>query len=580
MSLALTGTGVTSGIAMGKVRRIAPGELTLPEYPIEAAAINDEIARLRQAVQRSDDFLARILERIDDTGGETARELIEVHRLMLHDPMLVEIACESIRTERINAEWALAQQGEILQEKFQRIDDDYLMLRGEDLEQVVNLVQRELASRTSSLLEIPEPRHLEDTILVAPELTPADMTILSQRRVSGLITEHGGLWSHTAILARSLEIPMLVGVHHAAELLMDGEAVVLDGHYGAVLVNPDEGLKRHYGEKLANSRRHHIEMEKYLSRPSKTADDKTFHMFGNAELPMEFRRCMAAGVEGIGLMRTEYLFLDDHIPDEQEQYRAYRRAIRTMGGKPVTIRTVDAGSDKLPDAIAMKLGTNPALGLRGLRLSLSITDLFKAQLRAILRASVDGPVRILLPMLTTVDEIGRARQLIAECRQSLRAEGIAIDPELPVGGMIETPSAALNVDAMATELDFMSIGTNDLIQYVLAIDRQDEMVAYLYDPANPAVLELIARIVESGRRHDTEVSVCSELAGDPHTARLLMGLGITHFSMPPAHVPAVKKSLTEASADRCREIVERFRQAGRQDGHQLIKELQKEGGVQ
>jgi phosphotransferase system enzyme I (PtsI) len=249
-----------------------------------------------------------------------------------------------------------------------------------------------------------------------------------------------------------------------------------------------------------------------------------------------------------------------------------------MGGKPVTIRTLDAGGDKLPDSLSLTRGPNPALGLRGLRLSLSVTDLFRDQLRAILRASAEGPVRILLPMLTNVEEIAQARQLIAECREQLRGEGLNIDPELPVGGMIETPAAALNVDAMATELDFLSVGTNDLIQYVLAIDRQDELVSYLYDPAHPAIVELLDRIVRIGRRHELEVTVCGELAGDERAARLLLGLGVTHFSMPPARVAAVKKSLIEASAKRCREIVERFRSSGDQRGDKLLERLRHKGG--
>ncbi|HSH27661.1 MAG TPA: phosphoenolpyruvate--protein phosphotransferase, partial [Wenzhouxiangella sp.] len=497
------------------------------------------------------------------------------------DPMLVDAACERIRTRRVNAEWALARQADKLQEQFRRLDDEYLALRREDLEQVVSLIQRELAEQPPALLDSQVPHHLNDTILISAELTPADLTILSQRRVAGLVTEHGGPWSHTAILARSLEIPMIVGVHHALELIDEGEPLVLDGHYGAVLVNPDDSLQRHYAEKQSSSERHRREIERFITRPSLTADGKSFRVYGNAELPLEFERCMQAGVAGVGLMRTEYLFLDEHIPDEEAQYHAYRKAIRAMGGKPVTIRTLDAGGDKLPDALALTQGANPALGLRGLRLSLSVTDLFREQLRAILRASTEGsPVRILLPMLTNTDEIVQARQLIAECREALRAEGLAIDPELPVGGMIETPAAALNVDAMATELDFLSIGTNDLIQYVLAIDRQDELVSYLYDPAHPALIELISRIVEAGRRHDLEVTVCGELAGDERAARLLLGLGVTNFSMPPARVAAVKKSLIEASADRCEEIVERFRSRNEQRGAKLLEKLWQSGGPQ
>jgi phosphotransferase system enzyme I (PtsI) len=579
MSLTLTGIGVTTGIALGKVHRLTPGELALPEYHLEADAVESEVERIRRAVNRGDEFLSGVLDRVGESGGETARELLEAHRLILQDPMLTEAACDRIRENRINAEWALAQQGEQLQEEFRRLDDEYLALRREDLEQVVSLIQRELADQPSALFGTQVPHRLDDTILVAAELTPADLTVLSQRRVAGLVTEHGGPWSHTAILARSLEIPMVVGVHHALELLEEGEPIVLDGHYGAVLVNPDEGLRRHYGEKQSSSRRHRDELKRFLSRPSRTADGQPFSVHGNAELPIEFERCMEAGVEGIGLMRTEYLFLDGEIPDEEAQYRAYRNALRAMGGQPVTIRTLDAGGDKLPDSLSLTRGPNPALGLRGLRLSLSVTDLFRQQLRAILRASTEGPVRILLPMLTNTEEITQTRQLLAECREQLRGEGLNIDPELPVGGMIETPAAALNVAAMATELDFLSIGTNDLIQYVLAIDRQDELVSYLYDPAHPAIIELLARSVEIGRRESMEVTVCGELAGDERAARLLLGLGVTHFSMPPARVAAVKKSLIEANAGRCREIVERFRQRGGQRGADLLDHLRHDGGA-
>jgi len=579
MSLTLTGIGVTAGIALGKVHRLTPGELALPEYHLEAGAVDSEIERIHRAVNRGDTFLAGVLERVGESGGETARELIEAHRLILKDPMLVDAACDRIRESRINAEWALAQQGDQLQEEFRRLDDEYLALRREDLEQVVSLIQRELADQPAAVFSTQVPHRLDDTILIAAELTPADLTVLSQRRVAGLVTEHGGPWSHTAILARSLEIPMVVGVHHALDLLAEGESVVLDGHYGAVLVSPDENLRRHYGEKQSSSRRHRSELKRFLSRPARTADGKDFQLHGNAELPIEFERCMEAGVDGIGLMRTEYLFLDDSLPDEQAQCRAYCNALRAMGGKPVTIRTLDAGGDKLPDSLSLTRGPNPALGLRGLRLSLSVTDLFREQLRAILRASVEGPVRILLPMLTNTEEIAQARQLIAECREELRGDGLSIDPELPVGGMIETPAAALNVDAMATELDFLSIGTNDLIQYVLAIDRQDELVSYLYDPAHPAVVELIARTVDIGTRQNLEVTVCGELAGDERTARLLLGLGVTHFSMPPARVAAVKKSLIEADAERCRRIVERFRKHGDQRGEELLERLRHTGGA-
>jgi len=574
VSLALTGIGVTSGIAMGRVHRLTPGELALPEYHLEAGAVTTEITRIRQAAQRSEHFLGNMMTRVSGRGSETARDLLEAHRLMLRDPMLIEATCERINEQRINAEWALAQQSEQLQEEFRRLDDEYLALRREDLEQAVGLIQRELAEQPTTALDARIPHHLDQTILIASELGPAELTVLSQRRVAGLVTEHGAPYSHSAILARSLEIPMVVGVHHALELLREDEEIIIDGHYGSVLTDVDDSLRRHYAEKLDATLRHRNDLKRYLGRPSFTTDRQPFCLYGNAELPPEFERCLAAKVDGIGLMRTEYMFLEAHLPDEQTQYLAYSAAVRTMNGRTVTIRTLDAGGDKLPAALELTRGPNPALGLRGLRLSLSIADAFRNQLRAILRASTLGPVRILLPMLTSVAEILQARQLIAECREQLRKEGFQIDPALPVGGMIETPAAALDIERMAPELDFLAIGTNDLIQYVLAVDRQDELVSHIYDPTHRGILELIARIVESGRRHDREVTICGELAGDPAAVRMLIGLGVSHFSLPPAQIGAVKKSLIECSSRRCRELVESYRAGnGAPNGSELLAAL-------
>ena len=555
MSLALTGLGVTSGIAIGRVHRLTPGELSIPEYHLNADAIEAEIERLHRALSRAESFLKRLLERLEAEAGETARELLEAHRLILRDPLLVAATGERIRGERINAEWALVLQSEELQSQFRQMSNEYLALRREDLEQAVGLVLRELADQPAARIGTQVPHELGSTIVVAPELGPAEMIVLAQRKVAGLITEHGGPWSHAAILARSLEIPMLVGVHHALELLTEDERIILDGHYGAVLTSCDDALLNHYRDKREAGLRRRLDLRRYLGRPSRTIDGCSFSLFGNADLTPEFERCREAGVEGIGLMRTEYLYLDDALPDEDTQYRAYRAAVEAMQGRPITIRTLDAGGDKLPTVLAFAQGPNPALGLRGLRLSLALGDLFRQQLRAILRASVHGPVEILLPMLTSVDEVRQVRALIAECRESLRADGLQIDPELPLGGMIETPAAALIAEHLAEELDFFSIGTNDLIQYVLAIDRQDELVNYLYDPTHRAVLMLLRQIQQAGAARNIAVTVCGELAGSERTARLLLGLGLTRLSMPPAALPAVKRSLVEADAEYCRRTV-------------------------
>lgn len=564
MSFALSGLGVTSGIAIGRVHRLTPGELAIPEYHLNDDAVEPEIQRLRHACSRSDRFLQGLLQRLDENGGETARELLEAHRLILRDPLLTEAAEALVREQRINAEWALVRQTEILKSEFQRMADEYLALRREDLEQAVSLVQRELADQPATRIGSQVPHELADTVLVASELGPAEMTVLAQRKVAGLITEHGGPWSHTAILARGLEIPMLVGVPHALELLMEDETVIVDGHYGAVLARPDDGLLNHYGDKREAWQRRLIDLRRYLARPSKTRDDEPFSLLGNAEQTAEFERCRAAGVEGIGLMRTEYLYLDERLPDEDSQYLSYRAGVERMQGRPITIRTLDAGGDKLPGRLAFAQGPNPALGLRGIRLSLAMGELFRQQLRAILRASVHGPVEILLPMLTQREEVRQARAAIARCREELRSEGVHVDPELPVGGMIETPAAALIADELAEELDFFSIGTNDLIQYVFAIDRSDELVNYLYDPAHPAILRLLRHIRDAGQRKQIAVTVCGEMAGNEHTARVLLGLGLNRLSMPPAMLPAVKRSLVEANARQCRRLVDNYL-AGRSD---------------
>ncbi len=577
MSLAFSGIGVSRGIAVGRVHRLTAGQPSVAEYHLEPGDIEQELERLDSAVDRGDRFLTELMARSEGEGGDTARELLEAHRLILRDPMLLDGAREAVSEQRINAEWALARQREQLIDEFRKIDDEYIALRQEDLDQVVKLILRELAEQPGSLLTAKTPHRLNEVIIVAGELGPAEMAVLHQRRVGGLVTEHGGPMSHAAILARSLEIPMVVGVHRAVSLLREDETLILDGHYGSLICSHSEPLQRHYEDKREVIQRRRADLGRYISRPSRTADGQGFQLYGNAELPQEFERCREVRVAGIGLMRTEYLFLDGTIPDEETQFRAYRAALKQMDGRPVTVRTLDAGGDKLPPAMALSEGPNPALGLRGLRLSLAMPDSFRDQINAILRASVQGPIEILLPMITSLNEVRQARALIEDCRLTLRRQGLAIDPDIPIGGMIETPAAALSLDALAAELDFLSIGTNDLVQYTLAVDRQDELVSYLHDPAHPAVLRLLAEIVEQGQRHQRPVTVCGELAGDERAARLLLGLGVRRFSLPPSALPAVKKSLIEADSRRCRELVETWRsQSSDADSQRLLADLMRD----
>ncbi len=565
MILALSGTGVSDGIAVGRIHLLSQGELELPEYHVQGDEIDAQVRRLEAASRSSEKALAD-MER--DLSGETrgpAADLLQMHRMMIRDDALVGETIGRIRADGINAEWALDRQAAALRRQFEQMDDDYLALRREDLDQVVGLLQRELRQAGSGLLAERTPAALDGTVVLAESLSPAEVALLQQRGVAGLVTEHGGTWSHSAILARAYGIPTVMAVRRAMRVLREGEPVIIDSHYSAVLATRDEGLHAHYGDKLKLVARKRRQLARYLAEPDRTRDGRRFRLFGNAEQVPEIERCVAAGVTGIGLMRTEFLFSGDEVPDEQRQYEAFREALAALDGRALTIRTLDAGGDKLPASLARFSGPNPALGLRGVRMSLAMSELFEIQLRAILRASVHGPVRVLLPMLTRLDELAAARERIAAVRQQLEGEGVAVDPELQIGGMIETPAAALQAERFASALDFLSIGTNDLVQYVLAVDRQDERVSHLFDPASRAVIDLIAGVVGGAARHQRPVQVCGEMAGDPRYVALLMGLGVREFSMPPGQLAAVKAALTGLDAAACRDEVESFLQVDESD---------------
>lgn len=573
MILSLSGTGVSDGIAIGQAHLLSSGELELPEYEIDERDVGNEVRRLREAAERCDQSLLR-MER-DVAGGGPAGELLQAHRMMVRDEMLIGESCRRIRSDRINAEWALDQQAAGLRRELKNADDEYLALRVEDLDQVVRLLQQQLAEQPMSALDERVPHQLDETIVLADQLSPAELAALHRRKVAGLVTEHGSVWSHAAIIARAMGVPMVVAVHRSVRLLREGEPVILDSHYGVVLATRDERLHGHYAEKMAASRRNRRQLERYVSEPDRTRDGVRFRLFCNAEMGPELQRCRENAVAGVGLMRTEFVFARHELADEQAQYELYREAVGILDGKPLTIRTLDAGGDKLPDELKRLRGPNPALGLRGVRMSLAVQEYFQTQIRAILRASVHGPVRILLPMLTRIDEVDRARELIARCREQLVARGVRPDPETQVGGMIETPAAALLVRQMAARLDFISIGSNDLIQYLLAVDRQDELVSHLFDPAHRAVIETLARIVRGARQAGRGVQICGELAGDPAYAPVLLGLGITEFSLPPGQLAAVKAVLVRTDAGKCRECIERFLADGDEggSGDDLIREL-------
>ncbi|MDT8439847.1 MAG: phosphoenolpyruvate--protein phosphotransferase [Wenzhouxiangellaceae bacterium] len=558
MILALSGSGVSDGIALGQLHVLSRGELQLPEYHLESDEVETEVERLRAAIEAATAVLAETERQLDDETRDSTGELLQVHRLMLRDSSLTGAAEQVIRDARVNAEWALDRQAAELRRRFSRLDDAYIALRVEDLDQVVRLLQSRLADQPERVLDARVPHRLDDTVVLAADLSPAELAALHQRDVAGLITEHGSVWSHAAIVARALNIPMVMAVHRAQRLLREGEPVILDSHYGIVLATRDERLHGHYAEKQSAARQSRRNLERYLTVPACTRDGLRFHLFCNADLAPEIRRCRELGAGGVGLMRSEFVFTFDELNDEDAQYRIYREAVELLDGRPLTIRTLDAGADKLPDDLKRLSGPNPALGLRGIRMSLAMQESFRVQLRAMLRASCHGPVRILLPMISQVAEIRRARELIVQCREQLRGEGVRADPEIPIGGMIETPAAALMTAQFARELDFVSIGSNDLVQYLLAVDRQDELVSHLFEPASRAVIETLATIVTGAARAGRPVQICGELAGDPRFSGLLIGLGITQFSLPPGQLAAVKSTLVKLDAAACRETMQAF----------------------
>ncbi|MBX6392367.1 MAG: phosphoenolpyruvate--protein phosphotransferase, partial [Burkholderiales bacterium] len=480
---------------------------------------------------------------------------LNLHRMILDDTMLSEVPRELIRARRYNAEWALLHQMEALVQRFEEVEDPYLRERGADVQQVA---ERVLKAMMGSRHAPPVPGHEGDIILVAHDLSPADMILFKQHNFAGFVTDLGGVTSHTAIIARSLNLPAVVGMHHARQMIRERELLIVDGTAGVLIVNPDPQV---LGEYRLRQRAYDLERQKLRrlkDTPASTLEGVAVELHANIELPQDVEEALDAGATGIGLFRSEFLFLNrDDFPSEEEQFEAYRSVVEAMRGRPVTIRTLDIGADKALNG-QHDPGPNPALGLRAIRYCLAEPQMFLSQLRAILRASHYGSVRLLLPMIANLQELEQVAQLLAQARQSLDEQGIPYAPRVPVGGMIEVPAAALMVGQFVKRLDFLSIGTNDLIQYTLAIDRTDDKVAHLYDPLHPAVLQLIAHTIRTANRAGVPVSVCGEMAGEVRLARLLLGLGLRQFSMHPAQLPAVKQQILRSSVPAAEALAQRI----------------------
>jgi phosphotransferase system enzyme I (PtsI) len=559
MSFVLHGIGVSGGIAIGKAQLLSHATLEVAHYSITPAEVPTEIERLTQAMQAVQKELESLHGAM--TSGDAPAEFgafLDVHWMILTDPVLHEAPKRTIAEQLCNAEWALTQQLGVLVEQFESIEDPYLRERKADVVQVVERVLKVLMGKPGSVRTSDE----EHTIVVAHDLSPADVMQFKNHHFAAFLTDLGGVTSHTAIVARSLNVPAVVATHSARALIRENEVLIVDGGRNVVIVDPDQSVLAEYRLKQDELEVERQKLRRLRTTRATTRDGCHVDLMANIELPEDLEQALENGAAGVGLFRTEFLFLNrDGLPSEDEQFEAYRAVAAGMKGYPVTIRTFDLGADKHKEGLdgLSRVAPNPALGLRAVRFCLAEPRLFLTQLRAILRASSYGQVRILIPMLSSVGEIEQAQALIAQAKETLREQRIKFDPGVEVGGMIEIPAAALSIEAFATRLDFLSIGTNDLIQYTLAVDRADDAVSQLYDALHPAVVKLIALAIATARKADVPIAVCGEMAGDVRLTRLLLGMGLTNFSMHPAHLLAVKQRVLGSDAGAAKSIVERMR---------------------
>ncbi|MBI1422702.1 MAG: phosphoenolpyruvate--protein phosphotransferase [Gammaproteobacteria bacterium] len=548
MTLALQGTGVSSGIAIGPVHIMRRDALEIIEYTLEEERIEEEIHRFHSALEMAKQHLQRIREQIPVHTRSDIVAFIDTHLLMLDDSTLSKVPVQLIQQHRCNAEWALKLQRDALVKVFDEMDDPYLRTRRDDVDHVVNNVLRILLnSPVYHQVGHHQEHRLTGHIIIADDLSPADAVLMQHQGIGGFVTERGGPTSHTAILARSLGIPAIVGLHHAQAFLSDHETIIIDGRRGTLIGSPDTQILQHY---LFAKRQEQLLQEEHRRNrdlPAVSLDGTPISLNANIELPEDLHLTLQTSAEGVGLYRTEYLFMNrDEPPTEEEQFEVYRTIVERLDGKPLTIRTLDLGADKQIDGSTPNNLTNPALGLRAIRLCLKEPALFFPQLRAIYRASAYGPVRLMLPMISSTQELIQILRHLDSVRHQLSNHAIPFDPALPIGGMIEVPAAAINAEMLGEYLDFFSIGTNDLIQYTLAIDRIDDEVNYLYDPLHPAVLKLIGMTVAAGNKLGIPVTMCGEMAGDMRYTRLLLGLGLRNFSMHPNSIAEVKRIIAQS----------------------------------
>ena len=569
MTFALHGIPVSKGIAIGRAVLISRAALEVSHYLVEPGKEDAEVQKLLDAFDQVRQELNQLRQGLPKDAPQEMGAFLDVHGMILADPALAQKPMQLIRAQRMNAAWALTTELNDLLEQFSEIEDPYLKERAHDIRQVAERVIKALNAQKKDSLDsadLMSPSELGvDSIIVAHDIAPHDMLRFKESAFTGFVTDLGGKTSHTAIVARSMEIPAVVGVRHASEMIRHGDWLVLDGEQGVVVVAPDENLLEEYRKLQTQGLKEVRKLQQLKHAKTETLDHVEIALFANIELPDDAVQAVKLGAVGVGLFRSEFLFMDrkQALPDEEQQFIEYRRVVDLMQGLPINIRTIDVGADKALGASGSDVsqtGTSP-LGLRAIRWSLTEPEIFLTQLRAILRASAFGQARIMIPMLAHAKEIDETFRLIEKAKQQLHQRGQPYNPNIQVGAMIEVPAAALVLPLFINRFDFLSIGTNDLIQYTLAIDRADHAVAHLYDPLHPAILYLLSSIIDQAKRANVPIAVCGEMAGDPTLTRLLLALGLTDFSMHFSQLLLVKREILKADVGMLKGLIPRVLKA-------------------